>query len=166
MIIEDAPRRATTYVILQGLAIALFAAAVFFDRGPMLVSPVVVRWGGGLLCAAGLLMMAAALATMGRVMQVSPMPKDDGQLVTRGIYRHLRHPMYTAIVLVVIGLALRQPSLVVTAAGIALIVLLLAKARFEETLLIARYPGYAEYRHHTWGLIPGTGRAKRIDRAL
>jgi len=97
-------------------------------------------------------------------MQVSPMPKDDGRLVTRGVYRHLRHPMYTAIVLVVIGIGLRQPSLVVVAAGIALVILLLAKARFEERLLVARYPDYAEYRRHTWGLIPGTGRAKKIDR--
>jgi len=160
MIIDDAPRRATTYVILQGLAIALFAAAVFFDRGPTLTSPVVVRWAGGLLCAAGLLMMAAALATMGRVMQVSPMPKDEGQLVTRGIYRHLRHPMYTSIILVVIGIALRQPSVLVAAAGLALVILLLAKARFEERLLEARYPDYAEYRRHTWGVIPGIGRKR------
>jgi len=151
--IDDAERRATVYVILQGVLIVLFALAVFFDRGPALASPVVVRWAGAALAAAGLIMMAAALATMGRVMQVSPMPKDEGRLITRGVYRRLRHPMYTAIILIVLGIALRQPSLLVAAAGAALAALLLTKARFEESLLLERYPDYAEYRRHTWGVI-------------
>ena len=41
-----------------------------------------------------------------------------------------------------------------------LAVLLLAKARFEERLLLARYPEYAEYRRRTWGVIPGMGRRR------
>lgn len=151
-------RRSTLFVAGQFVLIAVFAVAVFVDVGPRLQPPIEVRWMGALLCAAGLLMMAAALAAMGRVMQVSPIPKDEGRLVTRGVYRRLRHPMYTAIVLVVIGLTLRAPSLLVAVAGIALITLLLAKASFEERLLVARYPDYPEYRRRTWGVIPGLGR--------
>jgi len=146
------------YVIMQFALIALFAIAVFVDAGPRLVAPPVVRWIGALLCVGGLVMMAAALAAMGRVMQVSPMPREEGRLITRGIYRSLRHPMYTAILLVVIGMLLRQPTLLVAIAGVALTALLLAKARFEEGLLLQRYPDYAGYRRHTWGLIPGIGR--------
>ena len=152
--------RAHIYVALQVLLIALFAAAVFVDIGPRLQAPLAVRWVGAVLCAVGLLMMAAALAAMGRVMQVSPVPKDEGRLITRGPYRKLRHPMYTAIVLVVAGMALREPTLAVASAGAALTLLLLAKARFEERLLQSRYPDYAEYRRHTWGVIPGVGRAR------
>jgi len=152
--------RAHIYVALQVLLIALFAAAVFVDIGPRLQAPLAVRWVGAVLCAVGLLMMAAALAAMGRVMQVSPVPKDEGRLITRGPYRKLRHPMYTAIVLVVAGMALREPTLAVASAGAALTLLLLAKARFEERLLQSRYPDYAEYRRYTWGVIPGVGRAR------
>ena len=146
---------ATIYVGLQALLIALFAAAVFVDVGPRLAAPVAVRWAGALLCVAGLLVMAAALAAMGRVMQVSPMPKEDGHLITRGVYGRLRHPMYTAITLVVIGMAMREPRLLVAVAGVALVILLLAKARYEESLLLQRYPDYAQYRRGTWGVIPG-----------
>jgi protein-S-isoprenylcysteine O-methyltransferase Ste14 len=156
----ESPQQATIYVALQGLLIALFAAAVFVHSGPGLTAPLVVRWTGGLLCVVGLLMMAAALSAMGRVMQVSPMPREEGRLVTRGIYRRLRHPMYTSIIVVVIGMTLREPRLLVAIAGIALTILLLAKARFEEGLLMQRYPDYAEYRRHTWSIIPGTGRAR------
>jgi protein-S-isoprenylcysteine O-methyltransferase Ste14 len=91
------------------------------------------------------------------VMQVSPEPKADGHLVTRGVYRWLRHPMYTGITLLVIGLALRTPTLWVAVAGVALIALLLVKARFEERLLAARYPDYPAYRSRTWGVLtPGS----------
>jgi len=37
------------------------------------------------------------------------------------------------------------------------IIFLFFKARFEEELLLAAYPGYAAYRAKTWGLLPGLG---------
>ena len=145
---------ARAYVVGQFLLIAIFAGTVFLDPGaPHLRLPQAMPFIGLVLCALGLAAGAAALAAMGRVMQVSPEPKAEGHLVSRGIYRYLRHPMYSAIVLVVVGLWLRKPAIVVSIAGIALIVLLLRKARFEEGLLRARYPDYADYRARTWGVI-------------
>ncbi len=44
------------------------------------------------------------------VIQIAPEPRADGQLVTRGVYSRLRHPIYTAIVILVIGLFLGKRS--------------------------------------------------------
>ena len=141
------------YVVAQFALIVLFAAAVFVGpRAPDVTDA--LRWGGLALCAVGLAIVASALWAMGRVMQVSPEPKNDGHLITRGVYRLMRHPMYTGMTLIVVGLALRQPTPHVIASGVALFILLMAKSRFEERLLVARYADYREYRARTWGVIP------------
>jgi protein-S-isoprenylcysteine O-methyltransferase Ste14 len=141
------------YVAAQFLLILAFAAAVFLGP-PALDVPEGYRGAGLVLCVAGLVIIATALWAMGRVMQVSPEPKSEGHLVTRGIYGWLRHPMYTGILLIVVGLGMRQPSLLVGVAGGALIALLFMKARYEERLLGVRYPDYAAYRARTWGVLP------------
>ena len=141
------------YVAAQFLLIAAFGAAIFLQP-PALDVPEGFRGAGLLLCIVGLVIIASALWAMGRVMQVSPAPKAEGHLVTRGIYGWLRHPMYTGIVLIVVGLAMRQPSLLAGMVGGALIALLLMKSRYEERLLAVRYPDYAAYRSKTWGVLP------------
>ena len=141
------------YVAAQFVLIVGFAAAIFLAP-PALDVPEGLRAAGLTLCLVGLAIIFAALWAMGRVMQVSPQPKSDGHLVTRGIYGWLRHPMYTGIVLIVVGLAVRDPSVPVGIVGGALIALLLAKARYEERLLSARYADYAAYRARTWGVLP------------
>jgi len=75
-------------------------------------------------------------------------------LVTSGIYRWFRHPIYTAIVAIVVGLFLRQSTIAVALSMFIVIVYLSIKVRFEEKLLLARYPSYAKYRTHSWGLVP------------
>lgn len=77
-----------------------------------------------------------------------------GVLRTHGIYACLRHPIYTGIIAVVIGLLLRQPTALVGAATLAVLVFLFVKVRFEERLLFGKYASYAEYRRRTWGLLP------------
>jgi len=153
----DPTQRAQLFVMGQFLLIGLFAVAVLVQ--PPAANPV---WHGvGIaICAPGLAIIVAGLVAMGRVMQVSPAPKADGHLVTRGIYGWLRHPMSTGILFIVVGLVVRTPALAAAIVGAALAALLLAKARFEESLLLARYPGYADYRRTTWGVIPFIGRAR------
>jgi protein-S-isoprenylcysteine O-methyltransferase Ste14 len=89
------------------------------------------------------------------VIQIDPFPKRGGHLVTTGIYHWLRHPIYTAIVLIVIGLVLREPRVSLAVAAAVVIAFLFVKTRFEEGLLAAHYPQYCAYRKRTWGLIPG-----------
>lgn len=97
----------------------------------------------------------AALWQLRHSFRVAPTPRRDGRLVTDGIYRWLRHPMYTAVVLVASGLALVRPDPTVLGAAAANLAFYLAKARYEEGLLLAHYPDYAAYRKRTLGVLPG-----------
>lgn len=151
---EDTQRASRNYGVAQSTLLFVFAGAYFLDSGPGLVAPggsagVI----GAALCAVGLLLMLAAFVSLGGAIRIAPEPKPGAGLVTRGVYRYLRHPIYTGIVLVVVGLLLRKPSLLVGIAAVVVVAFLALKTRFEERLLLARYPEYAEYRRRTWGIL-------------
>ena len=148
----------SVYAILQTALLCIFALVFFLDERPLLFPPQMSRTAGSVLCVIGLLLMFSAFAAIRGAVQIAPEPKRGAQLATTGVYRKLRHPIYTAILLLVIGLSLRKPTVTIAATAAAVVVFLVIKVRFEERLLLARYPEYAEYRNRTWGLIPGLQR--------
>ncbi len=94
-------------------------------------------------------MIALGFLALGRNIQVAPHTKEGAQLVQSGIYRVLRHPIYSGIAACVVGLWLREPTLAAGIAGLVLVVFLGMKRRLEERFLLAAYPGYAQYRRRT-----------------
>ena len=144
---------------MQTLLLCGFSAIFFFAAGPRVFTSATASLAGAVLCAGGLALMLSAVVSLRAVIQVAPEPRPGGHLVTRGVYGRLRHPIYSAIVILLIGLFLRKPATSIGIAAIAVIGFLLIKVRFEEQLLLARYPEYAEYRRRTWGVIPGLGRS-------
>ena len=148
----------SVYAILQTALLCIFALVFFLDERPLLFPPEMSRTAGSVLCVIGLLLMFSAFAAIRGAVQIAPAPKRGAQLATTGVYRKLRHPIYTAILLLVIGLSLRKPTATIAATAAAVVVFLMIKVRFEEQLLLARYPEYAGYRNRTWGLIPGVRR--------
>ncbi len=149
--------RSAAYGVAQTTLLCVFALVVVFDRSAVLFGGYTARMLGLMLSAGGLTVMAAAFLAIRHVVQIAPEPRPDGQLVTGGIYGHLRHPIYTGMLLVIVGLFLRRPTAAIAATGVVVIVFLFFKVGYEETLLLARYSDYAEYRRRTWGLLPPFG---------
>lgn len=108
------------------------------------------------LFALGLMVGVAAITVMpSRSFSVMPEPTSKGELVTRGIYRHIRHPMYLAVLLCGLAACLAYASALKWGLLALLASVLIAKIRREERLLLARFAGYAAYRLRTKALIPG-----------
>ena len=149
--------RATSrnYAAAQSILLCLFAAAFFLDSSPRLFASRGAAAGGAVLCLAGLVLMFVAFISLRRVIQVAPEPRAGGHLVTSGIYKYLRHPIYTAILILVAGLFLRKPTAFMGTVSAITIIFFLFKVRVEEKLLLARYPEYGEYKRRAWGIIPG-----------
>jgi protein-S-isoprenylcysteine O-methyltransferase Ste14 len=132
-----------------------FAALSFLSPKAYLFTLPAAFLAGSVLCTAGILIMLPALIALRGTIQIAPEPKAGKQLVETGIYKNLRHPIYTGIVVCAIGLFLRQPSIWMAAGAVVVIGFLAFKVRFEEKLLRAAYPGYAAYQQRSWGLFPG-----------
>ena len=143
------------YGYLQTTALIAFAAIVFLFPGPLIITQnKSATIAGDVLCAFGILLLFTAFRDIGHSIQIAPEPRADAKLVTTGVYRWFRHPIYTAILLVVIGIFLRTPALFIAIAGGIVALFLVIKVRFEERLLTARYPAYPAYKATSWGLVP------------
>ncbi len=85
---------------------------------------------------------------------VIPVPKVEGLMVTHGIYKYLRHPMYLAQLMVFVPLISEHYSHFRLIVWFVLLINLLFKLHFEERLLKAHFEGYADYMKTTWRLVP------------
>jgi protein-S-isoprenylcysteine O-methyltransferase Ste14 len=103
-----------------------------------------------------MLIGAWALWSMFRfsVLRVRPEPSDHAVLLTEGPYRTIRHPMYTALILAMGGVMLNRFVVEGVIAYLVLVVVLVLKIRYEERLLLERFPAYAEYMKRTWRIAP------------
>ena len=102
----------------------------------------------------GVYCLVIAFRHLGSNLTAYPKPLDDGQLVTTGIYAIVRHPIYTGLLSVCIGIVIISQSSICGACAVALFLLLDQKANREERFLTARFPNYPEYRTHTRKFFP------------
>lgn len=96
---------------------------------------------------------------LGRALTPMPTPNGAG-LVARGPYRWVRHPMYAALVVICLGVAVGSGAVISYVAVVALAAFFAAKARREEAGLLVAYEGYAAYAAQTGRLVPGIGRLR------
>jgi protein-S-isoprenylcysteine O-methyltransferase Ste14 len=97
---------------------------------------------------AGAVLFVAGLVSLGPALTPFPRPSDRGELVDRGIYRAVRHPLYGAVILIALGWSLAEAPLALVPTAL-LAVFLDLKARREETWLEERYPEYRAYSGRT-----------------
>ncbi|MCL4257203.1 MAG: hypothetical protein KJZ53_01590 [Anaerolineales bacterium] len=138
--------KATLFVLVQFAAIgALLLTGPWLPQPPALLA----------LMAAGLGLGAWAILSMGiGNFGASPVPLAEARLVQRGPYAYIRHPMYTGLLLATLALVLAAPSPLRIAIWLVLLIDLVLKLHYEESLLVAKFPGYAKYQVSTKKLIP------------
>jgi protein-S-isoprenylcysteine O-methyltransferase Ste14 len=85
---------------------------------------------------------------------VRPKLKENAQLITTGIYKFIRHPMYTSVILMMFAVLMSSPTLTETVLFISLLIILVLKARKEESLWVIHNSSYEKYRKQTKLFIP------------
>lgn len=138
-------------VLLLAL-MAAFAAVTWFAaadvwRWRLLPSPnALVSALGLLLFVAGWWIVAAALSTNAFAVTVVRHQEDRGQVVTdRGPYTVVRHPMYSGLVAVHLGLPLWLGSTAGAVAALVPILILAVRILVEERFLRRTLDGYGAY---------------------
>lgn len=137
--------------ILLGICVQTLLPDIF----PISEQPANLRLTGLAIFLFGL-----AIALMGRIqlgknwsdIEVAGV-KTKQAVVSRGIYRLIRHPIYVGDLILLIGLELALNSWGV-AGAILLIPVVLKQALQEEEMLSQSLTGYEEYRAQTKAFIP------------
>jgi protein-S-isoprenylcysteine O-methyltransferase Ste14 len=102
-----------------------------------------------------LLGSAAAVITLMRLGRSFSMMAEARRLVTSGPYRYVRHPLYLAEELAMVGLSMQFFSLSTAIVLAVQIAFQLRRMQNEETVLTEILPEYAAYRQRTSRLLPG-----------
>ena len=139
------------FVAVQGVLLLLLILLPSADHWP---TPTVVRRLGDVLFFGGLLLVVVAALRLGRALTPTPVPSQAGTLTTSGLYRFARHPIYTGVLAVVVGITVRSGNVVCLLVGAVLVIFFNVKARWEENRLAATYDGYRAYAEQTPRFIP------------
>ncbi|MHB1173161.1 MAG: methyltransferase family protein [Lacisediminihabitans sp.] len=142
------------------LQFVLLAALVLVPPGTLWRVGAVLLTLAIVLGAIGVSLAALGLAGLGSALTASPIPREHATLVTGGVYGFVRHPVYTGLLLGGLGLVLFGASVWHIIAWFALVVLLVAKTRWEERMLTASHPDYRRYAARVGRFLPGVGRLR------
>jgi protein-S-isoprenylcysteine O-methyltransferase Ste14 len=115
----------------------------------------VIQWIAAALVFAGLLLTLRARVVLGRNWSAHVVLKEDHELVTNGPYALVRHPIYTGLLLMLVGSAVIVGT-VASMLGFAFVILgLLIKLGQEEAIMLRQFPDtYPAYRQQVKRLIP------------
>lgn len=127
----------------------------WFDFAEYALHPAALA-AGVALYAAGLWLFYKSHADLGDNWSITLQVRQQHTLVTRGVYRRVRHPMYTAILLYTLGQTLVIPNWLAGPTYLAAMVLLIAlRLRPEEQMMLDKFgEEYAEYQKNTKRLVP------------
>ena len=102
----------------------------------------------------GFVILALSALALGKSLTAHPIPAKNAVLVTDGLYRFVKHPIYSGLILLGFGLTIAGGFFPHAIFFVALVLLLNYKASFEEKLLASTYAGYNEYSKKTGRFIP------------
>ena len=98
-----------------------------------------------------ILIFAFAAQALQPSLRINPIPKPGAPLITNGIYKYLRHPMYFAVMVIATALLIQKLNLVSFLFWIALGTNMSIKARYEDSLLRDIHASAKKYQEKTLG---------------
>jgi protein-S-isoprenylcysteine O-methyltransferase Ste14 len=143
------------------LAKAAVAAQVALLTGQALLrrrhdwpTPPGVKLAASSVGAIGAGVLVASGSSLGRGLTVSPLPNAHAELRTTGLYRHVRHPMYAAVLAMSWARAVASGDRRQVALAAALTLLFYGKSTLEESALTQRFDDYPSYAAATARFVP------------
>jgi protein-S-isoprenylcysteine O-methyltransferase Ste14 len=140
------------YVSLQ---IFLFITYLFRITSIDFYASSLFRYAGLTLSITGIALIVISSITLNKNLTPFPSPKGNSTLITTGVYKYIRHPIYTGILFTTAGYGAYSENTLRLIVFITLLILFVFKAAYEETQLIKKFPEYNDYKKQTAALMPG-----------
>ncbi len=102
---------------------------------------------GILIIIIAFIIMIFAIKDLGRNMSPLPRPINNSNLVTTGIYRFTRHPMYYSLIFISLGLFITNLSIYYLFLSICLSFIIKFKISLEEQYLNNKFKNYLIYKN-------------------
>ncbi len=93
------------------------------------------------------IIMLVSIKDLGRNLSPFPRPINNSNLVTTGIYRFTRHPMYYSLIFISIGVFIIKLSIYYLFLTISLALIIIFKIALEEKYLITKFNNYLIYKN-------------------
>jgi len=102
---------------------------------------------GILIIIIAFIMMLVSIKDLGRNLSPFPRPINNSNLVTTGIYRFTRHPMYYSLILISFGVFIIKLSFYYLFLTISLALIIKFKIALEEKYLMKKFKNYLLYKN-------------------
>jgi len=143
------------YAQLGLIALVVLGPRSFGDSEPWPGIWGQAAWAAGqALLLAGAAFALAGFIYLGSNLSPWPRPREGSRLVQTGVYRLVRHPLYTGLIFSALGWALRVNGPLTLLYAICLAALLDRKARYEEHWLRRKFGSYADYQRKVKRFVP------------
>lgn len=138
------------------IAILIYAIQPAWLSWASLPLPLWMRWSGVGIALAGFALLQWAQNTLGKNWSDTPRMIKEQSLITSGPYHFVRHPIYTAFLLILGSTLLISANWLIGLAWIGMTVLEVAsRIGFEEKLMLEYFGDqYHEYMKRTGKLLP------------
>ena len=135
-------------VFLQFFTISLhFFKWEFLPQKQIIQDSSFSYWTGILIIIIGLIIMLVAIKDLGRNLSPFPRPVNNSNLVTKGIYRFWRHPMYYSLIFISLGVFIIKLSIYYLFLSISLALIIKFKIALEEHYLKNKFKNYLLYKN-------------------
>jgi protein-S-isoprenylcysteine O-methyltransferase Ste14 len=135
--------------LLVTLQFGVIGLMILFSKG------IIYSFTAILIFTAGLLLGLWAISHNRREnFHIRPELKEGCRLITTGAYRWIRHPMYSSVLLMMLGVVVSTPSPIEFLLFFTLLIILVLKAKREEQLWCLHDAAYMAYRGKTKLFIP------------
>ena len=151
-VLESFSGRGGAWVVAQ--LIVMTAWLVLTPKGHKLTDSALGRVAAAVLLSAGAVAGVSGALVLGTSLTPFPKPPAQAQLVRRGIYSIMRHPIYAGLIALSFGWAYLWSSGRGVVLALIQAVLLDIKARREERWLREKFSDYDEYAVKVRRLIP------------
>ena len=102
---------------------------------------------GFLIIIIAFIIMLVAIKDLGRNLSPFPRPINNSNLVTKGIYRFIRHPMYYSLIFISFGVFFIKLSIYYLFLSISLGLIIKFKIALEEKYLNNKFKNYLIYKN-------------------
>ena len=134
-------------VIFQFLIISLhFIKLEFLNKMAIIEGNSIFSFSGFIIIFIASIIMLLAIKDLGSNLSPFPRPISNGNLITSGIYRFIRHPMYYSLILFSLGIFIIKLSFYYLFLTISLTLVIKFKIILEEKYLNNKFKNYLFYK--------------------